>query len=174
MNCKDFLNNIGDYVNQTCDPGATSEFDSHVGKCASCAMEYRQLKATAQLVQSLDKKVTPIGFEARLKARIAARQESAQPERLTFLQRVVGLILGPPAHGHRTALRPVLAGFLLCMILGGSFMVNRHNASLPSGMDWAYVQTIRQQQDSFAVSNPLSDESAVMLNEHNQLASSEF
>lgn len=166
MNCKQFSNYIGDYVNHTLDDSIARDAEAHIGACAKCASLARELESTSLMVRSLDRAGTPLGFEERLKARIAI-QRTQSPSRAgvrEWLRALGQALFGMP--GHRLVLRPALAGLIVCVLIVGSvFLLGQHQLSNTQAMDWGYIEACQQQHASFAASNPLADESAVMLRE---------
>ncbi len=172
MSCKEYSEYIGDYVNRTLDSGKSARVHAHVDSCVKCARLVRELQSTARMVASLDRTSAPEGFESRLAARLAAQKTiaSEHPIRAWFRS-----IFATPAYGYRVALRPALAGAVVCIIAAGSMLMTSHNTPVDnSQVDWGYMQTVRSQHSSFAATNPLGDDSAAMLKERSQDMGADF
>ena len=170
MNCKDFRGIMGDYVDRTLAKNLAGSAEIHLSVCSKCASLVRELESTSDMMRSLDRAAAPIGFEERLKARLASRaaHKVTVNERLGAILRAWFL---PP--GHRYAVRPAIAGLLICFAVAGSiFMINQRQPS--SEMDWAYLRACQNQHSTFAGTNPLADESAVALRERVQDLGSEL
>lgn len=171
MNCKEFSKYIGDYVNRTLSEEVAASAEEHLSACVQCASLARELERTSHLVRSLERVCAPAGFEERLKARLASQGVPSGAAGVgsaarRWLAAIGRAFIGMPARGHRLALRPVLAGIVLCAIIAGSvFMLGRGRPSDARAMDWGYIETCQEQHASFAVANPLADESAVILSE---------
>jgi hypothetical protein len=171
VECKDFARYIGDYVNRTLGDELAGDAEMHLRACRECASLVRELEAASLMVRSLDRAAAPPGFEMRLRERLASQNTRVtSPARETFARRWLGalgrLFVGTTAHGHRSVLRPALAGLLLCVIVTGSLlMIGRDRLFDSSDMDWGYIEACEAQHASFASANPLADESAVILRE---------
>jgi len=171
MNCKQFAKVMGDYVNRTLSEDVAENAEIHLSLCAKCASMVKELEHTSDFVRSLERASTPAGFEERLKTRLAAHRASESSVTsgtgVWGGLRAIGTRLKElPAHGHRLGLRPALVGLLLCAIIAGSiFMLAQGQHSETAEMDWGYIETCQDQHALFAGSNPLADESAVMLRE---------
>ena len=164
MNCKEFRKIAGDYTNRTLGGNLAGSAEIHLSVCPKCASLVKELERAMIMTRSLNRAAAPIGFEERLKARLAARKEHEVGimERLGVLVRALFL---PP--GHRLAVRPAIAGLLICIVIAGSiFMLNQRQTA--SEMDWAYIHKCQDQHATFAGTNPLADESAVALRERVQ------
>ena len=161
MNCREFAKIMGDYVNRTLCEDVAGCAQSHLDACAECASKVHELEQTAVLVRSLDRASTPPGFEARLRQRLAAQRARPSAARLHVIAdwlRGLGQ--------HRLALRPALAGLLLCVLIAGSlFMLGPGRNPGASDTDSAYLTTCRAQHARFDGTNPLGDESAAALRE---------
>lgn len=154
MNCKEFSKHIGDYVNRTLDEGIARGAEVHLSTCTRCASLVKELENTSLAVSLLERANAPVGFEVRLKTRLVAQGASKE----SFVRRWIG--------GHQLALRPVLAGLILCAIIVGSVFIfgQGHKSDAPA-MDWGYIEICQTQHASFAAANPLADDSAVILKE---------
>lgn len=165
MNCKEFSKHIGDYVNRKLDEEVARSAEIHLSTCARCASLVKELEKTSLLVSSLERASAPVGFEEHLKNRLASPERVEKRHSIREWLRTLGeVFLGTP--GHRFALRPVLAGLLLCaVIIGSVFIIGRDRNSDTLTIDWTYIETCQAQHASFAAANPLADESAVILKE---------
>lgn len=170
MNCKEFKKIMGDYVNRTLGGNLAGSAEIHLSVCPKCASLVRDLESTTMMTRSLDRTAAPVGFEERLKARMAARGRECPPWRSALSTALRSLFLPP---GHRLAARPAIVGLLICFLIAGSiFVVNQRQSA--SEMDWAYIHACQDQHATFAGTNPLADESAVALRERVQDLSNEL
>ena len=173
MNCKQFSQHIGDYVDRSLGDDLAAIAEAHINACPKCASLVKELESTSRMVRSLDYQSAPMGFESRLKSRLAAQtspEVSLQTERSkhSWLRSIGEFLKGSPSRSHH-ALRPALAGFLLCAVIGGSMLFTSHDKpSVGPATDWAYLETCRNEHVSFTATNPLTDDSAALLREHAQ------
>jgi len=171
MNCRQCSKYVGDYVHRTLGSDIAQDVEMHLAACAKCASLAGDLEQTSLMVRSLEREVTPVGFEERLKTRLAAQraldaQRGSRSVLTRWIETVRDALLGAPAYGRRPILRPAFAGLLVLIVLAGSvFMLARGRYSGESETDWSYIHTCRRQHSSFAAANPLADESAVILRE---------
>ena len=171
MDCKAFSKHIGDYVSRTLSEGVAGEAKAHLSECPQCAALVKELESTSVMVRSLHRVSAPAGFEQRLRGRLAAHEapETADAGRIRGWLGAVGRAFADAgAHPRRPALRPVClgGGLLLCAVIVGSILlVGQGRYSERTDMDWAYIETCREQHVSFASTNPLADESAIILRE---------
>jgi hypothetical protein len=167
MDCKKFAANLNDYLNHTLAGEAVDEARAHAEECTGCAALADELQRTTALLQSMGRKTAPIGFDERLKARMAAQSSSRTGDRIPgWLRGVVHVLIGRPSTGRRWMLRPVLAAVLLCGIIVSSLFYGMPvDKKSGSETDWAYIQSCRTQHESYAETNPLNDESAILLKE---------
>lgn len=164
MNCREFAKIVGEYVNKTLGEQDAERAQLHVASCAACAAKACELERTSKLICSLDRATAPVGFEARLRERIVARQT----RRVGVLERINAWM--QPA-GRQLVPRPALALLLVCVLIAGSvFVINARQSQAPD-TDWAYIDTCRSEHTSFAVANPLADESAAALSDRAREAS---
>lgn len=165
MNCDKFSENLNDFVSHKATDAEAKGLQAHMSICPKCATLAAELERTTAILQSMERRPAPIGFNDRLRSRIeTSRAEAANPVK-TWLKRVVRGTMGSPSTGYRWVARPALAAMMLCAIIVGSLY---HGASIDSrdgDTDWAYIQNCRVQHESFVDSNPLNDESALTLKE---------
>ena len=85
MNCKEFSEYMGDYVNHTLSDEIARGVEAHLHACPDCSSLAKELESTSPLVRSLEYQKAPAGFEARLKARLRAAPralaQAFQPQR---------------------------------------------------------------------------------------------
>jgi len=163
MNCKEFQKIMGDYVNHTLGREFAGSAEIHLSMCPKCASLVKELETTSAVMRSMERASAPVGFEERLKARMAARREC--PPWHSALSNLLRMLFMPTS--HRLGVRPAIAGLLICFVIAGSvFMMSQRHPS--SEMDWAYLHACQDQHATFAGTNPLADESAVALRERVQ------
>lgn len=153
MNCRQFSKIIGEYVDRTLSAEAAENAKIHLSLCEKCAAQARALERTSCLLSSLDREQAPLGFEDRLKARMALRRLASDQLRGW---------LRDPLRTRWYSVRPAIAGLTLCALVMGSIFMYRMQSP---EMDWAYLETCREQHSSFAGANPLADGSAMILRE---------
>lgn len=169
MNCKRFSKYTGEYVNRTLPADVLADAELHLSSCVSCASLVRELENTSAMVRALDRECAPVGFEQRLKERIASRAATSHASdslACRWLNAIGTAIMGKSVEGRRPGLRPALVALSLCVIVLGSFVLfgpSMQTAS--SDTDWAYIGTCQEQHAQFASANPLADEAAVILRE---------
>jgi anti-sigma factor RsiW len=171
MNCEEFSKHIGDYVNHKLDKDTAKQAELHLSSCAECATLANEMEKTSLLVCSLERASAPVGFEERLKARLAS-EKAFVPGFLTAVKNWLRTLLSAfptvPVHGRRLAVVPALAGLLVCAVIIGSVLMFGQSRSNTPDIDWAYLETCQTQHASFAAANPLADDSAVILKERDR------
>lgn len=168
MSCKEYSKLIGDYVNRTLCKESSVKLELHLDSCLHCSSLVISLQNTERLVSSLERTNAPIGFDARLKARLAAERSAKLEHPIKAWARE---LLHGPAYGYRTVLRPAIAGVCVLMIAAGSLFMSSHNSNtitVKPQIDWGYIQNIRAQHSSFESTDPLADDSVEALAERTQ------
>ncbi|MCL6629630.1 MAG: zf-HC2 domain-containing protein [Armatimonadetes bacterium] len=170
MKCKELSKHMGDYVNKTLSSDLASDIESHLSACPKCVKLVRELQSTSLMVRSLSRLSAPAGFAENVRSRIAIQSES-KPICTSWeliMQWLHGLrqSLRIPVFGQARVPRLVVVSLLLCLVVVGSMLVvNQVRYSSETVIDWAYIETCRDQHASFASANPLADNAAILLRE---------
>lgn len=167
MNCKQFSKAMGDYVNRELDEGIMCRMQEHLKACPECAKLVRELEDTSLMVRLLPREATPVGFEQRLKERVAtARALGTERKSLRgFWSRIAGVSDTSPVFERHLVFRPALVVLLFFAVIAMSAVFVNWGSESGPDMDWGYIEACQEQHASFASSNPLADESAVILRE---------
>jgi hypothetical protein len=180
MDCKEFSQYAEGYFNHSLHGEVDNQAEMHAQTCPGCASMIRELESTAILVRALGRLPAPEGFEERLKTRLAPETllgpaaVSAENSVLAWLRRLGRWLIAAPAGGYRMALRPAVIGLVLCAVVFGVAYTHRQHTISPQLMDQAYLDTIQQEHESFASTNPLDDDSAAWLRARTVSHSVEF
>ncbi|MDI6827325.1 MAG: zf-HC2 domain-containing protein [Armatimonadota bacterium] len=161
MNCKKLRKYIIDYMDGALSEEIAEHVKAHLASCTECSQTVTELKATSSLVRSLDRVKAPVGFEARLHARLATRQ--ATQVKGSVIRRLAKDLVEAIKVGPRPLLRPAVAVLLLCCLIGASVFMLIGNNNTAQATDQAFINTCQEQHISFAAANPLADDSAVLL-----------
>jgi hypothetical protein len=77
LTCKDFLNELGDYLDDTAQPNVRQELETHLSECPNCWVICDTTKKTIQIYKGVDPYPLSGDVHSRLMAalqkRIAAR-----------------------------------------------------------------------------------------------------
>ncbi|MHB1001578.1 MAG: anti-sigma factor family protein [Armatimonadota bacterium] len=171
MNCRQFANYTGEYVDRTLNDALVPEMEAHIKSCRECADLISELENASLAVRSLNRLTAPSGFDERLKARLTAQRETAVSSTVqgmlsAWVRSISEAIDSLPSTGRRLAVIPVLSGILLLVLMVGSYntlVTNRNSASAVHDTDWAYIQTCREAHASFASVDPIADDAAAFL-----------
>lgn len=162
MKCSDFEKYM--LENGSEDIGGTSA-DEHRKTCDTCGALYSELLAVSMVVKSMDREPAPIGFDARLKSRIAAEQAVNKHKGLAYqFKRMISVFTD--ATTRKYALAPILAVLVLFAILFGTNLipVSHNNKVIASDTtDWAYIKACKNAHASISAEDPFADKSAQLL-----------
>ncbi len=161
MNCKKLRKYIIDYVDGALSEELAECVKAHLASCAECSQMVTELKATSSLVRSLDRVKAPVGFEARLHAKLATRQ--ATQTKRGIIRRLAQDLFEAIKMGPQPLLKPAVVVLLFCCLIGASVFMLIGNNSTVQATDQAFINTCQEQHISFAAANPLADDSAVLL-----------
>jgi anti-sigma factor RsiW len=77
LTCKQFLQELTDYLDEALDPTVRKELERHVSECPNCWVVCNTTKKTLQVFKGMEAKAVPSDIQGRLMAalekRIAAR-----------------------------------------------------------------------------------------------------
>lgn len=75
VTCKDFLRELGEYLDETVDPKAKAELSKHINECPNCWVVLDTTRKTIQVYKGMDPEPLPQGVHERL---IGALQKKAK------------------------------------------------------------------------------------------------
>lgn len=77
VTCKDFLRELGDYLDENTDPETRAELEKHMSECPNCWVVFDTCKKTIQVYKGMDPHPLPDQVHSRLmnflEKRLAAR-----------------------------------------------------------------------------------------------------
>lgn len=77
LTCKDFLRELNDYLDETCDPQLRKDLQRHINECPNCWVVLDTSKQTLKVYKGMEAQEVPSGVQERLmdavRKRIAAR-----------------------------------------------------------------------------------------------------
>jgi anti-sigma factor RsiW len=78
LTCKDFLTELGDFLDEEVDPKTKAELEAHINECPNCWVIADTTKKTIEIYKGMDPYPIPMDVQSRLMAalekKIAARQ----------------------------------------------------------------------------------------------------
>lgn len=66
VTCKDFLKELGDYLDESVDPAVKKELEKHINECPNCWVVFDTTKKTIQVYKGLEAKPLPSTVHERL------------------------------------------------------------------------------------------------------------
>jgi anti-sigma factor RsiW len=66
VTCKDFLKELGDYLDETVDPQVKEELSKHINECPNCWVVLNTTQKTIQVYKGMDPDPLPNGVHDRL------------------------------------------------------------------------------------------------------------
>ena len=84
MNCNEVQNQLSEYLEKTLDPETLKGFRDHIAFCSRCRADAENLARTLQMLAALPEAHPPVGFTARVMARV----REIEP-RASFCQRLL-------------------------------------------------------------------------------------
>ena len=66
VTCKDFLKELGDYLDETADPQVKEELSKHINECPNCWVVLNTTQKTIQVYKGMDPEPLPNGVHDRL------------------------------------------------------------------------------------------------------------
>ena len=70
LTCKDFLHELSDYLDGTCDPDLRSKLEKHINECPNCWVICDTSSKTIQVYRGMDPQPTPQEIHDRLMSAI--------------------------------------------------------------------------------------------------------
>ncbi len=66
VTCKDFLRELGEYLDETVDPKSKEELSKHINECPNCWVVLDTTRKTIQVYKGMDPEPLPEGVHERL------------------------------------------------------------------------------------------------------------
>jgi anti-sigma factor (TIGR02949 family) len=66
LTCKDFLNGLNDFLDDTADPETREHLKKHVNECPNCWVIFDTTKKTIQVYKGMEPQVLPSELHSRL------------------------------------------------------------------------------------------------------------
>jgi hypothetical protein len=66
VTCKDFLQELNDFLDETLDPNLRSELERHVSECPNCWVICNTTEKTLKVFKGMEPQEVPAGIQARL------------------------------------------------------------------------------------------------------------
>jgi anti-sigma factor (TIGR02949 family) len=73
LTCKDFLRELNDYLDETCDPQLRKELQSHINECPNCWVVLDTSKKTLKVYKGMEPQAVPDSVRDRLMAAVQRR-----------------------------------------------------------------------------------------------------
>jgi len=73
LTCKDFLRELNDYLDETCDPALRQELKRHINECPNCWVVLDTSKKTLKVYKGMEPQEVPSGVHERLMAAVQKR-----------------------------------------------------------------------------------------------------
>lgn len=68
LTCREFLESLNEYLDDTADAAIRSRIDAHVSSCPNCWVVFDTTKKTLQIFKGMEPQVIPQDVEVRLMA----------------------------------------------------------------------------------------------------------
>lgn len=79
VTCKDFLRELGDYLDESTDPGTKQELESHINECPNCWVIFDTTKKTIQVYKGMDPQPLSDNIHSRLMSALEKKAASTHP-----------------------------------------------------------------------------------------------
>jgi hypothetical protein len=66
LTCKEFLNEVGDYLDEGADAALKAKLEKHITECPNCWVIFDTMKKTIQIYKGMDQCTIPADVESRL------------------------------------------------------------------------------------------------------------
>jgi anti-sigma factor (TIGR02949 family) len=73
LTCKDFLKELNDYLDETCDPQMRQELQRHINECPNCFVVLDTSKKTLKVYKGMEPQEVPSRVQERLMAALQKR-----------------------------------------------------------------------------------------------------
>ncbi len=74
LTCKDFLNELSEYLDETIDPDIRRRVEEHVSECPNCFVVFDTTKKTLQIYKGMEPQPIPRDVHSRLMAALERRR----------------------------------------------------------------------------------------------------
>ena len=79
LSCKDFLNALNEYLDETEDAGLKREVEQHVTECPNCWVIFNTTQSTLKVFKGMEPRPIPENLHDRLMSRLRERMSGKQP-----------------------------------------------------------------------------------------------
>lgn len=79
LTCKQLLDGLNDYLDQTCDGETRAMLEAHIGRCPNCWVIVDTTKKTLQVYRGMEPKEIPQDIHDRLMRAIQKKVAGQQP-----------------------------------------------------------------------------------------------
>ncbi len=73
LTCKDFLDSLNDYLDDTTDPEIRQRVEAHIDNCPNCFVVFDTTKKTIQVYKGLEPQIIPHDVQSRLMDALARK-----------------------------------------------------------------------------------------------------
>jgi len=73
VTCKDFLKELGEYLDESTDPALRAELDRHINECPNCWVVLDTTKKTIDVYKGLEAQPLPEGLRSKLMQAVAKK-----------------------------------------------------------------------------------------------------
>ena len=84
VTCKDFLKELGEYLDDATDPSTRSDLEQHISTCPNCWVIFDTCKKTIQVYKGMDPQPLPEPVHDRimkaLEAKASRKQSGSSPD----------------------------------------------------------------------------------------------
>ena len=77
LTCKDFLNELSEYLDETTDPDIRRRVEEHVSECPNCFVVFDTTKKTLQIYKGMEPQPIPQDVHSRLMAALERKRSSS-------------------------------------------------------------------------------------------------
>jgi anti-sigma factor RsiW len=81
LTCKDFLNEVSDYLDEGIDAQLKAKLEKHITECPNCWVIYDTMRKTVQIYKGMDPYPIPADVEARLMQAIEKKMAAEKKPR---------------------------------------------------------------------------------------------
>ena len=78
LTCKDFLKELGDYLDESVDAKAKNELEQHISECPNCWVITDTTKRTVQIYKGMEPLPIPEDVQSRLMAALEKKMAAKQ------------------------------------------------------------------------------------------------
>ena len=77
LTCKDFLQDLSDYLDETCSQDLRKELEKHVSECPNCWVVVDTTKRTIQVYKGMEPQPIPDNVKSRLMAALQRKMSAS-------------------------------------------------------------------------------------------------